>query len=265
MKRFIKILLSLSSLRKALGFGAYFAGIKENFHIELILKPNFTGKNVLVLSPHPDDDIFGLGGTLAQITKTTAVTVAYFCDGSGGIVETKNQRGNRDKDLISIRRKEVEEAGKILGVKEQVFFGYPDGKLASGENAHRALTDLIKRVKPDIIFIPSFLDNHPDHRAANEILINTLSSKEIATEKIMIWAYEVWTPIWPNRIVNITSAVETKKQAITAQKSQLEARNYGEAILGLNQYRAEMNNFAGFAEGFFASTPEIYKKLYRES
>lgn len=255
MSQFRKTLLSWNNLAKTLSYTKIIRASKTNHHLEF--NPPLEYKSVLVLAPHPDDDVFGCGGTLAKLTKKGAkVTVAYFCDGSGGV-----QIGDSNsQELIEIRKVEAKYAAEILGYTEQVFFGYRDGHLAGGESVKKALQDLIRRVKPDIIFTPSFLDNHPDHRAANEVLINT----EIQKDKI-IFAYEVWTPIYVNRIIDINAEKGKKDEAIKAQKSQLETRGYDKAIMGLNQYRAEINNISGYAEGFFATTFEIYKKLYQNS
>lgn len=257
MKKLWKILLSLSSLRKALGFGYFFRSTKFDYHRQII--HHLDAKNVLVLSPHPDDDCFGAAGTLMKLARAQAkITVAYFCDGASGVEEG----GRPDRSLIETRKKEAEAAGQILDFKKQVFFGYPDGKLAAGTASIKALSDLIKEVQPDIIFVPSFLDNHPDHRVVNEILINILSQTKILAE---IWAYEVWTPLYANRIVMINDSLEAKKAAIHAHKSQLMFRSYDKAILGLNEYRAQINNQSGSAEAFFACQSSVYIKLYRES
>jgi len=274
MKRLVKILLSQNSLTKALGLGNFFAATKFNHHLNII--DDFDFSNVLILSPHPDDEIFGLGGTMSKLIKSGAnLSVVYFCDGGAGIPQRnpkelikridKEEIGDKNKSsrtLVNIRKDEAQKGAEVLGYKNQIFFGYEDGHLAVEASAVKALTDLILGFKPDIIFVPSFLDNHPDHRAVNEILINTLSKNHL---KIQIWAYEVWTPIFPNRIVDITKETDLKKKAIATQVSQLKSRGYDKAILGLNQYRAEINGLKGFAEGFFATTPEIYKKLYRAS
>jgi len=271
MRRLLKVLLSLNSLRKALGFNSFFAATKFDHHLEVV--NIFKFKNVLVLSPHPDDDVFGLGGTIVRLIKNGAqVTVAYFCDGAGGIpIENKNRDlrdlgvdFKKDKSLIEKRKVEAKEAGKILGIHSQVFFGYPDGELASGSAAVRALVDLINKVEPVIIFTPSFLDNHPDHRVTNEILMNALSEYKYR-DNVQIWAYEVWTPLYPNRLVPIKEVLEIKKEAVKKHQSQLEARDYLGAIVGLNQYRAEINNVDGYAEAFFATTTKIYRDLYKKS
>lgn len=257
MLKWRRNLLSLNSLAKNLGFVSAFSATKFDYHIEI--KEEIKVNKVLVLAPHPDDDVFGCGGTCKKISDTGGnITVAYFCDGAGGVPESQNQ----DRNLIDVRKKEAKSSAEILGIGKSIFFGYPDGKLAAGSAAILALTSLIKEVKPDIIFVPSFLDNHPDHRVTNEILINVLSQEKFDGE---VWAYEVWTPIFPNRIVNITSNIEAKKQAMAAHQSQLKTRGYDKAILGLNQYRAEINNFKGYGEAFFACKSDVYQKLYFKS
>lgn len=275
MKRLLKTGLSLISLRRTLGFQSFFAATKFDLHIQPV---KLTIKRALVLSPHPDDDAFGMGGAIKKMASAgTEVTVAYFCDGSGGVPEGRPQgeelglKTRKDESLIMRRRAEAKKAGEILGIKELVFWGYPDGRLASGTSVIRALQDLIRRVRPEIIFLPSFLDNHGDHRVVNEIFFNACLAdgeavgKMSEISKITVWAYEIWTPILANRLIDITLYVKTKREAILAHESQMKARGYDKAILGLNQYRAEINQISGFAEAFFAAPFELYLKLYRKS
>jgi len=268
MKRWLQNALSLTYLRKALGFGNIFAATKFGLRLTRLEKIPF--KNVLVLAPHPDDDAFSMGGFIKKMTTAgTKVTVAYFCDGSGGVPEGRPPEeelgfpSKKDENLITERKKESQEAAKILGIQEIVFWGYPDSRLASGTSAIRALVDLIERVKPEIIFLPSFLDNHGDHRVVNEIFINAVGRS--LSDDFPIWAYEIWTPIFINRLVDISLYVKTKKEAILVHRSQLKSRNYDKAIIALNQYRAEINSISGFAEGFFAASLKTYRDLYRKS
>jgi len=257
MKKWLAILLSQNSLRKVLGFNLYFKTFKFNYHREVVEK--FAFKKVLIISPHPDDDIFGVGGTIVKLTEGGAdVAVAYLCNGEGGVKEENVAR--KDLTLIETRKSEAKRAGEILGVKEQLFYDYPDGKLSASRVAVKAVSNLIKNFKPDIIFLPSFLDNHPDHRAANDVLIKAVA--DLGGFEGEIWAYEVWTPISPNRVVPINNEIESKRSACEAHKSQLDSRGYTDAIIGLNQYRAEINNIKGYAEAFFASKFDVYKKLY---
>ena len=63
MKRWLKNGLSLIALRRALGFGSFFAATKFSFQVQPA-KLDF--KNALVLSPHPDDDALAMGGTIKK-------------------------------------------------------------------------------------------------------------------------------------------------------------------------------------------------------
>lgn len=267
MRPWLKAAQSADFLRKALGFGQLFAAIKFDLREQVFDK--IPWKNVLVLSPHPDDDAFGMGGFIKKMTTAgVQVTVAYFCDGSRGVPEGRPTGeelgivGSRDLSLIPLRKKEALKAAQILGIKETIFWSYPDGQLASGTSAIRALTDLISRINPGIIFLPSFFDNHSDHRVANEIFIN--ASKNLG-DTLPIWAYEIWTPIFINRLVDISLYIKTKTEAILAHESQLKSRRFDQAIIGLNQYRGRINSQASFAEGFLAVPLKTYRELYRKS
>lgn len=267
MKKWLKILLSLNNLHKVLGFNVLFEAAKFNEHIEISDDLKF--KKVLVLAPHPDDEIFGVGGTIKKLAQNGAfIATVYFCDGAGGVIEgtnIDNELKRTDPALVQTRKNEAKEAAKVLGISKQIFYSYPDGKLSSSQSAVSGVVDLLKNSAWDIIFIPSPWDNHPDHRAVGEIFFNSLKQKNVEIAKdFEIWSYEIWTPIFPNRIVLINKELEAKKQAIETQKSQLKTRGYDKAILALNQYRAEMNNHSGFAEAFFATNTKIFLELYNK-
>jgi LmbE family N-acetylglucosaminyl deacetylase len=267
MKKWLKILLSLNNLRKVLGFNTLYEALRFNEHLEIDGDLKF--KNVLVLAPHPDDEIFGVGGTIKKLAGQGAfVAVVYFCDGAGGVPEGTNENNElkrTDPALVQIRKKEAEAAAKLLGISKQIFYSYPDGKLNSSQSAVNGVVDLLKNSEWDIIFLPSLWDNHPDHRSVGEIFYNSLKQKKVEfSKKFEIWFYEIWTPLLPNRIVLINKELELKKQAIATQQSQLKTRGYNQAILALNQYRSEMNNRAGFAEAFFATKPKIYLELFKK-
>ncbi|MGA2666771.1 MAG: PIG-L family deacetylase [Patescibacteria group bacterium] len=260
---------SFNALNKALGLGNVFRVLKFDFGVEDNAAISF--EKVLVLSPHPDDEAFGMGGTVKKMTVAGKhVAVAFLTDGSRGIPE-RNAQGTiienikPDKKLIKARKDEGLRSCEILGVQQSIFWGNRDSKLAASISAIKALEDLIRQLKPGIIFVPSFLDPHSDHRAANEILINAAVGLSSVERNFEIWSYEIWTPIFANRVVDISLYIKTKEEAIKVYASQLESRRYDKAFLGLSQYRAEIRNIHGYAEGFFASSFKIYKELYEKS
>jgi len=266
MKKLLKQALSINLLRKTLGWEIFGQAIKSNLHFQIIdnpqnlLAPTTDKIKVLVLSPHADDDVFAIGGSLHMHSKNgDIITVLYFCDGSKGTPE-----GIRDSSLITKRKKEAQDAAKIIGINEMIFWGYKDGMLTSNATSIKGLANLIDEIKPHIIYLPSILDNHPDHLAVNDIFYKSIAidtKLEKHTAKV-IAMYELWTPIFPNRIVNITDSINNKRDAIACHQSQLKSRNYDKAMIGLSQYRAETCGIKGYGEALFACNLKIYKKLY---
>ncbi|MCL5794937.1 MAG: PIG-L family deacetylase [Patescibacteria group bacterium] len=262
MKKLLQQALSLNNLRKVIGLEIFWSAIKSNLNLQILdnpqslLPPSHFHRKILFLSPHPDDDVFACGGTIYKHTKAgDKVTVLYLCDGSKG-----NLKGIRDSSLISKRKKEAQASAEIIGIEELIFWSYKDGKLESNSIALKGLKTLIDELKPEIIYVPSFLDNHPDHRATAEILYRVL--KNNTDLKTLIAMYELWTPFFPNRLIDISNVINIKKEAINAHITQLKSRGYEKVVLALNQYRAEINNIKGYAEAFFVSNPAIFKKLF---
>jgi len=256
MKKWFDYSLSLNNLRKAFNFGVLYQSATEHFGFELL--ENIPGKNILVLAPHPDDDVFGLGGTLIKLVKARAnIHIVYFYNGSRG-----NIRRVKDKSLIAVRKQEAQQAAKITGVGKLIFWGFEDDKAIVGKSSMLAVTNLIKDFQPEVVFLPSFWDNHPDHHQVCQLFAKVL--QQMPDFKAQLYLYEIWTPIFINRLVNITAEAEKKTLAVRAYQSQLQSRPYDEAILALNKYRADMLGKTGFAEGFFACSPKVFLEIYKK-
>lgn len=204
---------------------------------------------VLVLSPHPDDDVIGCGGTIHQhIALGDRVEVLYLTSGENGD-HTKSSM-----DTMRIREKEAVAAAEILQVSDIEFWREPDGKLgASKKNINRLMQKLMK-YNPDVAYVTHMKEDHPDHQAASSMLILSLRKLQSGFKPV-VWMYEVWTPIQKiNRVVDISQYIHLKTQAIQAHQSQCAILRFDEAILGLNRYRGEMHSWPGgpYAEIFTA-------------
>lgn len=98
-----------------------------------------------------------------------------------------------------------------------------------------------------------FCETHRDHYAANILLKNNL------VRSATIAAYEVWTPLIPNRLVNISSVIDDKRNALLEHASQLKELDYLDAALQLNRYRAAMfRKEPRYAEAFIYCTSVQY-------
>ena len=252
-KQIKNYLLGLNNLRKQLGYYHFYHAVKNELQLQVLDKPQ--GKKVLILSPHPDDDVFGCGGSLGLYPKSTKISAIYFSDGTRG-----TKQGQKDQGLKGIRQKEAIKSGKLLNIKEQIFLGLPDGKFSVTKKNTAVLLSYLKKISPDIIYLPFFLDTNTDHQEACRIFYHTC--KELKNN-IKLYSFEIWNPIFPNRLIDISKKVSEKRLAIRAHCSQIGSRNYEKAIMGLNQYRAEVMGISGYAESFFACDLKIWLKLIK--
>ncbi len=211
---------------------------------------------IAVLAPHPDDDVIGCGGTLYKHRLAgDHVTVVYLTDGARG----DDYSGPPSPMLAAQRRQEAETAADLLGIEDLRFFNYPDTKLLSNTETAQHLYETLQEVKAQAVFLPFLLDEHPDHIAANRLFAKI--SRQLRPP-VTAYAYEVWTPLRPNRVVDISQAAAKKKEAIRKHASQMKYIDYAETSAGLNKFRSMSTGFGqGHYEAFFAMQADQYGLL----
>ena len=112
------------------------------------------------------------------------------------------------------------------------------------------------RYEPKIILFPHPGEEHPDHRATAEIVMEAvrraMSGYMQKTHRPDIsLMYEVWTPISrPHVVVDITSVMEKKRTAIQKHRSQVFLIDYSLAVEGLNRYRGTMSATGQYGEAY---------------
>jgi N-acetylglucosamine malate deacetylase 1 len=212
-------------------------------------------ENVLILAPHPDDEIIGCGGSIIKHRKKgSRIFVIYLTDG-------RESNQNIDHMVLSkIRREEAKAGLRIMGCSEYLFMDYPDRRLCEYINeCAKELSIVINDFKPDSIFVPNFLDAHFDHSAAAKILAKAIKKNQSMSK---CYSYEVWTPIVPNTIVDITDVMTTKMDALREHKSQLSQNDYIQKVEGLNSYRSiYFGNQARYCEAFLKNSREDYIQI----
>ena len=240
--------------------------IKANKHNPAIVwRPE--GGRIVVLAPHMDDEIIGCGGTLYKhILKGATVTIIYLTDGRyGGKLPQHpagEQSGRQETSLVAIRRREAMLAMKTLGIQHGIFLDAEDGLLSSAQGLPKKVTQILNLIQPHLVYLPFFSEEHPDHRAATQILLDATEGTGLAFD---CCGYEVWTPLFPNCLVEINEAVGMKEQALRRYQSQLLGNDYLLASLGLNAYRsiALPEQDGGFVEAFFLASLQEYRELYK--
>ena len=223
-------------------------------------------ERVMVLAPHMDDEVLGCGGTVALHRRAGGpVTVVFLTDGRQGSSALRGLRGaalhEAQQRLVGVRKAEAGAALTTLGVADAVFLDAVDGRLGEDRTIAGRLAAELSRTKPQIVYVPSFLEQHPDHRAASAVLLTAASG---SWSEFAVHAYEVWTPQHPNCLVSIDSVVDIKRAALAHYRSQLAEADFEHGLLGLNAYRAMMRPKHGrrYAEAFCALPIAEYAALF---
>ena len=178
---------------------------------------------VLVVAPHMDDEVIGAGGTLALHKQAgSTIGVVYLSDSDGD-------------SPTAVRKQEAEACSREMGFEIVAFLDFPDGDLPRCEDRIATrLREVIAGWKPTQIICPFLTDHHRDHQAAAASVALALRDSKWAGD---VWGFEIWSTIWPNVVVDISSVVEKKKAGIACHASQVAGMDYIDAALGLNRYR----------------------------
>lgn len=211
------------------------------------LRSHPTGTRILVLAPHPDDDIFGAGGTLLRSIANGA-TVHTLCITGGERDPASAVAQQREQETIAVAR--------AAGMSVDFW------RLPTRTWRPDAQTDALRRVvasfAPDTIFLPFLADDHPDHRAVSDLFLQALP--DVSCE---VWAYQVYSTVLPNVIVDITDVLEKKLRLVRMWESQRAHRDWVHYLRGMHAMNSRFlkTNESRFAEMFFVVPAATYRGL----
>jgi LmbE family N-acetylglucosaminyl deacetylase len=202
-------------------------------------------RRILILAPHPDDEVLGCGGTACQHEATgDQVSVVFLTSGELGLKHLEREK------VRQVREEEAGKAAAILGLTIVAFLRGPDWGVADtvGRLAQE-LRPILQRENPDRIYLPHPADGHPDHQATLAVLRRALARSKTKPPELL--AYEVWTPLAAfDQVVDITGWMPRKLKALRAHRSQLRDFDYVRAIEGLNAYRGALAAKRPYVEVF---------------
>lgn len=211
----------------------------------------------LVLAPHSDDEIIGAGGVAALHAQAGhPVIAAVATDGHLGTPE-----GMGPEELVPLREAESLEAARHIGFDGVEFGRLTDRSAASLDHGAAWLSLLMEQLRPHVVYLPSPVDFHPDHTFVNLILIQALGRSRWRPTEIA--GYEVWTPLIPNLVVDITPVAHLKARALASFHTQTSRSNIAGASDGLGRRRAGVHlpSASTHGEAFHTSTPAEFISL----
>jgi LmbE family N-acetylglucosaminyl deacetylase len=200
---------------------------------------------VLVVAPHPDDEVLGVGGTITRLaSEGNDITVT---------IVTKGWEPLFSDSFVEQGRTEAREANKIMGVKSLRFMDLPVTKLGQipTHELNEKFDQLIAEEKPEMVFLPFGGDRHEDHQqvfqacmvalrpASNRKYVQRILCYETVSETHWSAAY-VESCFEPQLWIDISEQLPIKLQAMQTYRSQLQkepdARSI-EALVSLAKWR----------------------------
>jgi len=207
-----------------------------------------TGKRIVLVTAHPDDEAFYTGGTLFKLKDAGAkVTLIVLTDGDKGYYPFYDS-----ESLAKQRQVETREAATRVGIQEVVFFSYPDGRLSYNEDVVARLAKELRRLEPEIVlgFDPYYWPrvSHRDHRI----------SGEVTRDALQLIGFQGWalyfSTVAPTSAVDVDRTWTQAQDLLAIHKSQF----YGEKLKMIQGFVTQHaldtgEKFdLGFAEGFRA-------------
>lgn len=195
------------------------------------------GRKVLILAPHPDDEIFGCGACASKWAQQGAdIKVLILTDGviKNEFADQPNAEQLR-AEKAALRANESRLAATILGLPEPEFLHGQDGVLSADAAMQERLLRLCEEWQPSTIVMPSIWEMHRDHRATAEL---GLSIAQLCSTIEQVAMYEVGVPLMANVLEDISATAALKWQAMQCFASQLVGQRYAEQIQGLNRFRS---------------------------
>ncbi len=198
---------------------------------------------VMVLAPHVDDEAIGCGGTLLLHRQAGDPVQVVYVLADDHRQEAREQEGNRVGGILG-------SAPTHLRCPQQI------------ERVREALKPLMLRERPDVTYVPWWLDNHEGHVVVSQAVGQLLEAGIACGE---LWCYEVWTPLIPNRIVDITSVLDQKTRLLEQYTSQMDKNDIVSMAVGLSRYRGGLLADKGSvaAEVFLALSAAEYQAFHR--
>lgn len=182
-------------------------------------------RTALVIAPHPDDEVLGVGGTIARLAdQGVEITV---------VILTRGYPPQFDEEDLSVNRAQAAKAHAILHVNETVFLDFPAATLDTVEHRtlNQALGDIYKKVSPEYLFIPFLGDVHLDHQIAFHSALVACRPNGGHVPKAVLafetlsetnWNAPLVTPSFiPNTFFDISSFLERKLQAFACYATQV--------------------------------------------
>jgi LmbE family N-acetylglucosaminyl deacetylase len=215
-------------------------------------------QRILVIAPHPDDEAAGCAGTLVQHKKCAdKICIVYVTDGRRSCAW-----GLGPEEMAHRRWQEAEAGVRTLGADRFEWLGLPEGEWSTEQLLPR-LQALIDRFAPHLIYAPSRIDFHPEHRQVAYVLATLLADKQRELPALLIRIYQAQVPltaVLTNLVANTSNVTTEMTTVLKSYSSQWDSIA---RALRQRRYAACYYHLTKQAEEFWQLTTSQYCLLHR--
>jgi bacillithiol biosynthesis deacetylase BshB1 len=179
---------------------------------------------ILAIGPHPDDIEIAMGGTICWfLAQGHEVVLCDLTNGEPTPIGTPGRRAG-----------EAAEASRLLGISHRVTLALPNRYLQDTIEARVQVAEVIRDVRPDALFIPYWVDAHPDHVAAcllceaarftAKLTRTAMRAEPHYTDRVYhFFSTHYRLHVHPSFVVDISEYIDVKMASIAAYASQFSA------------------------------------------
>ena len=244
------------------------------------------GRRVAVVAPHPDDELVGVGGTLAKhraaghqvrlVMVTSGEASASFAgqdpDSARSQRESEALRalaevGFNGNDLVFLRipERSLTESDSTQSTPSpstlpKSVLAQSAGALSAGAlSAVAQLAAALSGFQPDLVYSPSPGDAHAGHAAVARMVSAAVAGLDSVDHVAL---YEVMTPIYPTVVVDISAHIDAKRAGLRQYSSALASFDIVRIADSLSAYRSvHALHGRGYAEAFTLLRPSEFADL----
>jgi LmbE family N-acetylglucosaminyl deacetylase len=221
------------------------------------------GKSILVIAPHPDDEVLGCGGAIARHTDGG--------DDVHVVAVTRADPALYPDDDEAAFRQEVQAAHQLLGVASTIYLDFPAPRLdtIAGYQLADAIAQIIRQIQPHTLYLPHHGDLHSDHQRVYQAAlvaarpINGCSVRQLLCYETL--SETEWSPpradsvFIPTVFIDIEPYLDTKLKAMACYHTELQAFPHPRSLEALAALARLRGATAGLvAAEAFATVRQIF-------
>jgi LmbE family N-acetylglucosaminyl deacetylase len=208
----------------------------------------------LIIAPHPDDELLGVGGTLLRRKQEGGSVVVL-------IITAILEEHGWPKNKIVTRQEEIRKVAHFTGINEVIELEYPTSRLDMSMlgGMVAAIGGVVDKFQPDEVFVPHIGDAHSDHYIVHKAAVSNSKwfrhnsiRRLLAYETLSETDFGLYEHFSPNVFVNIEGFLEKKIEALEIYNSEMDDFPFprsSEAVRALAKVRGAASGFVA-AEAF---------------